>query len=47
MSTVKVLNQGPVVVLELNRPEALNAMNVEMLVELARVLDEVSKNDCH
>lgn len=45
MGTVNVLNQGAVVVLELNRPESLNAMNVEMLVELERVLDEVSKND--
>ncbi|WP_010198323.1 enoyl-CoA hydratase [Bacillus sp. m3-13] len=45
MSTVNVLNQGSVVVLELNRPEALNAMNVEMLEELERVLDEVSKNE--
>ncbi|KMJ57934.1 enoyl-CoA hydratase [Bacillus sp. LL01] len=45
MSTVNVLNQGSVVVLELNRPESLNAMNVEMLVELERVLDEISMND--
>ncbi|NLP49968.1 enoyl-CoA hydratase [Bacillus sp. RO1] len=45
MSTVNVLDQGSVVVLELNRPEALNAMNVEMLGELERVLEEVSKNE--
>ncbi|KPB04933.1 enoyl-CoA hydratase [Bacillus sp. CHD6a] len=45
MSTVNVVDQGSVVVLELNRPEALNAMNVEMLGELEQVLDEVSKNE--
>lgn len=45
MGTVNVLNQGPVVVLELNRPESLNAMNVEMLEELERVLEEISYND--
>ncbi len=45
MGTVNVLNQGPVVVLELNRPESLNAMNVEMLVELERALEEISNSD--
>lgn len=45
MSTVKVIDQGQVVMVELNRPESLNAMNVEMLETLAEELKNIAKGD--
>nr|WP_223700814.1 enoyl-CoA hydratase [Sutcliffiella deserti] len=45
MGTIKVMKQGEVTVVELNRPESLNAMNVEMLNSLAEELQEIAKSE--
>jgi enoyl-CoA hydratase/carnithine racemase len=45
MSTVNVVVKGQVAVMELNRPESLNAMDVEMLQELEEKLQKLSKSD--
>ena len=36
---------GPIAVLTINRPKALNALNSETLTELNQVLGEIEAND--
>lgn len=43
--TIELLQQGPVAVLSLNRPDKLNAINKTMLEEIMAALDEVEQND--
>ncbi|CAG9622549.1 enoyl-CoA hydratase [Sutcliffiella rhizosphaerae] len=45
MGMVNVMRKEQIAIVELNRPSSLNAMNVEMLFELDKVLDELSKED--
>ncbi|WP_078381569.1 enoyl-CoA hydratase [Sutcliffiella halmapala] len=45
MKTVKVTRQGKVAIVELNRPQSLNALNVEMLTVLAEELTKLAKDD--
>ncbi|MEW6665599.1 MAG: enoyl-CoA hydratase-related protein [Thermodesulfobacteriota bacterium] len=37
--------EGPVAIVKINRPKALNALNPDVMAELNQVLDEVEKND--
>ncbi|QFT88249.1 1,2-epoxyphenylacetyl-CoA isomerase [Bacillus sp. THAF10] len=45
MSTVNLIKRGQIAIVELNRPDALNAMNVEMLQELERTFEELAQDD--
>jgi len=45
MSFVTLEQKGPVGVITMNRPEALNALNTQVLLELGQVLDQVEEND--
>jgi 2-(1,2-epoxy-1,2-dihydrophenyl)acetyl-CoA isomerase len=44
-NTVKVDVNGRVATIQLNRPESLNSINVEMIKELGTCLKEISKSD--
>ena len=43
--TVQLAYEGPVAIVTLNRPEKRNAISFELIDELLRALDEVSKSD--
>src|SRR5215218_989121 len=48
MSTMKYIQvepQGDIAVIKINRPEALNAMNTDVIAELSRALDIVGVDD--
>ncbi|MPM22536.1 Short-chain-enoyl-CoA hydratase [bioreactor metagenome] len=45
MGFVKLELQGHIGIVTINRPEALNALNAQVLTDLGVVLDEVSAND--
>lgn len=45
MGFIKLETQGNVAVMTINRPEALNALNTEVLSDLSKALDEVEAND--
>jgi 2-(1,2-epoxy-1,2-dihydrophenyl)acetyl-CoA isomerase len=45
METVSLTFSNQLAILELNRPESLNAMNEQMLIELLAKLKEVEKSD--
>jgi enoyl-CoA hydratase/carnithine racemase len=48
MSTMKYIQvepQGDIAIIRINRPEALNAMNVDVISELSRALDIVGVDD--
>ena len=45
MSFVTLERNGAVGVITMNRPEALNALNGEVLADLSAVLDEVANDD--
>jgi len=45
MSFVKVEKQGHVAVMTISRPEALNALNSQVLVDLDAAIDQVEKDD--
>lgn len=45
MGFIKVEQQGHVGVMTINRPEALNALNTEVLADLKTALDEVEANE--
>ena len=48
MSTMKYIQldpQGDIAIIKINRPEALNAMNVDVISELSRALDIVGVDD--
>lgn len=45
LSTVVYRKQGRVATVELDRPEVLNAMNLRMHAELARVWDDIERDD--
>jgi enoyl-CoA hydratase len=43
--TLLVDRDGPVVLVTLNRPKALNALNRQLLEELSRVVDEIARDE--
>lgn len=45
MGFIKLEQQGHVGVMTINRPEALNALNTEVLDDLNTAFDEVEAND--
>ena len=45
MSFVTLEHRGPVGLITMNRPEALNALNDQVLRELDAVLDQVEADD--
>ena len=45
MGFIKLEQQGHVSIMTINRPEALNALNTEVLSDLCKALDEVEAND--
>ena len=45
MSLIKLEQQGPVGILTINRPEALNALNSAVLTELDAAITEIERND--
>jgi 3-hydroxypropionyl-coenzyme A dehydratase len=48
MSTMKYIQlepQGDIAILRINRPEALNAMNVDVISELSKMIDIVAADD--
>ena len=48
MSTMKYIQlepQGDIAILRINRPEALNAMNVDVISELSKMLDILAADD--
>ena len=45
MSYVKIEQQGPVAVVTIDRPEALNALNSQVLTELSQAVDTLEAND--
>ena len=45
MSFVTLERNGAIGVITMNRPEALNALNAQVLADLATVLDEVNNDD--
>ena len=45
MSFVTLERNGAVGVITMNRPEALNALNAQVLADLSAVLDEVANDD--
>jgi enoyl-CoA hydratase len=45
MSSVLVERDGPIAVVLLNRPEALNALNDELMTELVEVLEALDEDD--
>ena len=45
MAFVTLEKQGHVGVLTMNRPEALNALNIQMLQDLDSVLDQVERDE--
>ncbi|MCI8423802.1 MAG: enoyl-CoA hydratase/isomerase family protein [Lawsonibacter sp.] len=45
MSFVTLEQKGPVGIITMNRPEALNALNDQVLKDLAEILDQVEAND--
>ena len=45
MSFVTLERNGAVGVITMNRPEALNALNAQVLADLSAVLDEVADDD--
>lgn len=44
-SNIKIDQDGEVAVITIDRPAALNALNIEVLAELAQALDEIDKKD--
>jgi enoyl-CoA hydratase/carnithine racemase len=48
MSTMKYIQlepQGDIAILRINRPEALNAMNVDVISELSKMIDILAADD--
>jgi len=45
MGFIKLEQQGNVGVMTINRPEALNALNTEVLSDIKKALDEIEAND--
>ena len=45
MSFVKLEKQDHIAVVTINRPEALNALNTQVITDLSAVLDDVQKDD--
>jgi 3-hydroxypropionyl-coenzyme A dehydratase len=48
MSNVKYIqleSQGEIVILRINRPEALNAMNIDVISELSKTIDKVGADE--
>ena len=45
MSFVKIEKQGHVAVMTISRPEALNALNTQVLMDLDAAIDQVEKDD--
>ncbi len=45
MGFFKLEQQGHICIMTINRPEALNALNTEVLSDLCKALDEVEAND--
>ena len=45
MAFVTLEQKGPVGVITMNRPEALNALNYQVLQDLDQVLDQVEENE--
>jgi enoyl-CoA hydratase len=45
MSTVIVTREAPIAIVQLNRPEVLNALNEELLDELVRSLEELDADE--
>src|SRR5688500_20337093 len=48
MSTMKYIQrepQGDIAILRINRPEALNAMNVDVIAELSKMIDILAADD--
>ena len=45
MAFVTLEQNGPVAVVTMNRPEALNALNDQVLRDLDAVLDQVEENE--
>ena len=43
--TLVVSREGPLGVVQLNRPEALNALNTKMVTELIEALSDFEKDD--
>ena len=45
MGFIKLEQQGNVGIMTINRPEALNALNMEVLSDIKKALDEIEAND--
>src|SRR5919202_376296 len=45
MKYIQVEPQGDIAVIKINRPEALNAMNIDVIAELSRAIDIVGVDD--
>ena len=45
METLNINDKGPIRVVELNRPDALNALNGQMTNELAEIFQDAAKDD--
>ena len=48
MSNVKYIqleSQGEIAILRINRPEALNAMNIDVISELSQTIDKVGADE--
>src|SRR5919202_5001204 len=48
MSTMKYIQlepQGDIAILKINRPEALNAMNIDVIAELSKMIDILAADD--
>ncbi|MFD2638012.1 enoyl-CoA hydratase [Piscibacillus salipiscarius] len=43
--TINILKEGPITTIKLNRPDQLNAMDVELLTELNDELQKIKKDD--
>ncbi|HZT34284.1 MAG TPA: enoyl-CoA hydratase/isomerase family protein, partial [Nitrososphaera sp.] len=45
MKYIQLEPQGDVAIIRINRPEALNAMNVDVIGELSRTIDIIAADD--
>ena len=45
MKYIQLESQGEIAILRINRPEALNAMNIDVIAELSQTIDKVGADE--